>query len=79
MKRAEVCRISGQWFVDLYPYDEPPYPSPDARIAERHGGTSFPDVRAEVWDPHPTHEAALAHALAAVGLAEKNTEKEKNR
>ena len=27
----------------------------------------------------PTHAAALAHALAEVGLTEKNTEKEKNR
>lgn len=28
---------------------------------------------------HPTHAAALAHALAEVGLTEKSTEKEKDR
>lgn len=74
MKRAEVCRIGRSWFVDLYPYDEKPYPGPNSRISERAGGTFFPDVRAEVWEPHPTHAAALAHALAAVGLTPSNPE-----
>ena len=68
MKRAEVCRIGGAWFVDLYPHDEKPYPCPNSRIRERAGGTYFPDVRPEVWKPHSTHQEALDAALEAVGL-----------
>ena len=67
MKRAEVCRVSDGWRVDLF---AAPTREPDVRLYLRtsgRGGRTF-----------PTHADALAHALAEVGLTE-NTEKEKDR
>lgn len=60
MKRAAVYRaaFSGRWWVSVCPAEE--Y-RPSDPIACR---VPFGDLD----EPFPTHEAALAHALAAVGL-----------
>ena len=65
MKRAEVWQgYGGEWFV-LTTHCRPR----NLRRMERIADSAFPEDHQEHDEkPFPTHEAALAHALAAVGL-----------
>ena len=71
MKRAAVYRGAWGWWVDTCLADE-----------YRPGGPwQLRALAAPSAQTHsfPTHAAALEHALAEVGLTEKNTEKERDR
>lgn len=70
-KGAVVSRDrDGVWAVDIY---DPSHKNQgrDRPIRSRSIGNR--------WAHFPTHAAALAHALAAVGLTPTNPEKEQNR
>lgn len=69
MKRAEIAFKYGAWI--LTPFNTHDYKESSVRIRDRrpHGGVAY---------SFRTHAAALAHALAEVGLTEKNTEKEQS-
>lgn len=60
MKRAEVCKLEGNWAV----FECAEKPSTRYPIGERAAGTEHPD------SPFRTHREALAAALAEVGLTE---------
>jgi hypothetical protein len=72
MKRAAVWREpQGRWWACVYPAEQH-----QPALAIHMRGPRGPQHEHERFR---THAAALAHALAEVGLTEKNTEKGQNR
>ena len=71
MKRAEVWQEGGRWVACVYPTEWNP--------GRRHHDKDHP-IAIRDWPTagqagsHPTHAAALAHALAATGLTPSTTE-----
>lgn len=62
MKRAEVFRArAGEWWAFIW---DGPIPDRDERIIFRDNRGRSPVSTGE----HPTHAAALAHALTEIGL-----------
>lgn len=62
MKRAEVWK-DGDWLVAVWSGE---IPAREQRIPERDQGF----IRPVGEEDFPTHKAALAHALAEVGLSQ---------